>query len=147
MSIIGLINAPKNLFFRNGTSGFVIAKDLPNPAVNCTNNLAPYLCTSFMYSLSSLNILLFWYSQRPSIVSLKGAMPGIISPTLFFALSRKKLADSLSKWFRSIQPKSDVPPIGHITILFFISTLPIFHGVIKGSYFFSIDILLNIFTL
>ena len=71
----------------------------------------------------------FCESHLPPSVSLIGAIPGIISPTLFFALSKKNFAASLSKWFGSIQPNNEVPPIGHITILFLISTFPTFHGV------------------
>ena len=62
-----------------------------------------------------------------------GAMPGMMRPTLFFARSRKKLAASLSKWLGSIQPKREVPPMGHRTMRFFISTLPIFQGVNRAS--------------
>ena len=69
-------------------------------------------------------------------------MPGIISPTLLRAICLNRFADSLSKWLGSIQPKSDVPPMGHMTILFLISTFPIFQGVNNAEYFSSIKFLL-----
>ena len=51
---------------------------------------------------------------------------------------REITAASLSKWCGSIQPNIDVPPIGHKTIRFLISTLPIFQGVKSDSYFFGL---------
>ena len=133
--MIGFANVRRTGLLCISTSESVIAQDRPIPAVICTNNFAPVLWISSINSFSSRNIFLFCQSHLPPIVSLIGAIPGMISPTLFLARSKKNFAASLSKWFGSIHPNSEVPPIGQRTIRFLISTLPIFHGVNNGSYF------------
>ena len=132
------MSVPRALFSLNFTIKSFIARLLPNPAVSCINILAPVLWNSSINSFNFLNFPLPWYNHFPKRISLIGAIPGRIKPTLFLALSNKKFAASLSKWFGSIQPNMDVPPIEVITILFLISRLPIFHGVNKALYFASI---------
>ena len=46
------------------------------PAASWMNSFAPVLWNSSMYSLRSLNIFLFWYSQRPPMVSLDALHAG-----------------------------------------------------------------------
>ena len=133
--MIGFAMVLKTGFLCSGNTWSVMAHERPIPAVIWTNSFAPVLCISSINAFSSRNIFLFCHSHLFPSVSLIGAMPGIIRPTLLLALSRKNFAASLSKWFGSIQPNRDVPPIGHNTIRFLISTLPTFHGVKSGSYF------------
>ena len=123
-------------FLCSGTMESVIAQDRPMPAVSWIKSFAPVLWISSMKTARSSNIFGFCQSHLPQKVSRSGAMPGIISPTLLFALSKNSLAASLSKWqpVSSNQPNSEVPPIGHMTIRFLISTFPIFQGVNNASY-------------
>ena len=107
------------------------------------NSLEPVLWNSFMYSARGLYMLLFLYSQRLPMTSRTHCMPGRTRPTPFLAFSSRKYAASLSKWLGSIHPKRDVPPMEHMTMRFFISTLPIFQGVNRALYFWSMQYILS----
>ena len=130
----GLHSARSTGLLCTATSGVVIAHERPMPAVICTNSFAPVRWICSMNGLSCSNMRRFCQSHRPPMVSRTGAIPGMMRPTFCFARSRKKAAASSSKWFGSIQPNSDVPPIGQSTMRFLISTAPIFHGVNSGAY-------------